>query len=168
MNTTPQNQNSNMDDLEKPYLVVHRSDDCLTIIISMDAQGIDLLSENLERLKNTAKTEIVLALQVWPDDEYPPVKNLVLQNTFPTVYEKRFGVNYAIAEDALYLSFNKSGLYEMAESLTILKINAERGKADDISYMIDEWGGTGLVNSKFMDGASPVAHLRLYNVVASE
>jgi hypothetical protein len=65
----------------------------------------------------------------------------------------------------LYIFCSEAGIEKLSDYLLALREDLEKNKIEDISLMVPEWGGYGLINKKVVKGSNVIEHLRLYGVL---
>jgi hypothetical protein len=74
-------------------------------------------------------------------------------------------VNVAHDLKKMYIFSSNLGIDELKDSLLDLKENLEKGKTEDISYMVPEWGGEWLIDKQVIENSCVILHLRLYGII---
>lgn len=74
-------------------------------------------------------------------------------------------VNFSFDKKCIYIFGSEEGINHFIDCLLCLKEGLEKGRPEDISYMIEEWGGRWLLNKRVIEGSAVICHLRLYGIL---
>lgn len=147
------------------FLTVEYSIEGEEVYINMTLKGIEFLIDVLNSFSK--ENEIIVNDSEFTRDN--SVKNCksaskILIN-YQSIETQDLAINVVDDEASLYIFCSEKGMNKFIDSLICLKEGLENGQPEDISYMVEEWGGEWLLNKKFIEGSIVICHLRLYGIL---
>lgn len=136
-----------------------------TLVINLNVGGVKLFYKIIEDLRFSNIIDISEFLTNSKITNFTPVSTFILYKAEEKTEPYTLAANYSPVKNAIYLLICDSGLIELKTTLSFLLKKLEANKTDDVSYMIDEWGGSGLTNTKFIENTDVVGHMRLYAII---
>jgi hypothetical protein len=147
------------------FFTVEYSKSRFELCINMTLQGIDMFLNCLNKFSKI--TPVVITsdniTKDTPIENYISVPEILIQ--YESIETEDLAINYSDNDHRLYIFASEKGIHELIDSLMCLKEGLEEDKPEDISYMIEEWGGDYLLNKKIIENSDIICHLRLYGIL---
>ncbi len=121
------------------------------LLISENNKSSIAFSDKIINYENSNKNDFI------PINQF----NITLDNNLGNINVPYLRMESNLSSSSVFLIGNKKGLYDLLDSINCL-INSKEKFPIDISHMVPEWGGQGLLLDSPVKGNAPVFHLRLY------
>jgi len=147
------------------FFTAEYSADRHELSVNMTSKGIEVFLQLLNRF--STETQIIISedkfTKVESNKDYNHASAVLIQHK--PIKTDELAINFIKKEHKIYIFCSEKGLKNLCDSLMCLKKGLERGKPDDISYMVPDWGGDWLLNKKYIENSEVIFHLRLYGIL---